>query len=55
MRPRPFYPAPVLTLGGLVVAPESGQVLRAAYPFEQALEAFQAAAEVPGKTWIRLT
>jgi 3-oxo-5alpha-steroid 4-dehydrogenase len=29
VRPRPFYPAPVLTLGGLVVAPESGQVLRA--------------------------
>ena len=29
MRPRPFYPAPVLTLGGLVVAPDSGQVLRA--------------------------
>ena len=28
VRPRPFYPAPVLTLGGLVVAPESGQVLR---------------------------
>ena len=29
MRPRLFYPAPVLTLGGLTVAPESGQVLRA--------------------------
>ena len=29
MRPRLFYPAPVLTLGGLVVSPESGQVLRA--------------------------
>jgi 3-oxo-5alpha-steroid 4-dehydrogenase len=29
VRPRPFYPAPVLTLGGLVVAPGSGQVLRA--------------------------
>jgi 3-oxo-5alpha-steroid 4-dehydrogenase len=29
VRPRLFYPAPVLTLGGLVVAPESGQVLRA--------------------------
>jgi len=27
VRPRLFYPAPVLTLGGLVVAPESGQVL----------------------------
>jgi 3-oxo-5alpha-steroid 4-dehydrogenase len=29
VRPRLFYPAPVLTLGGLLVAPESGQVLRA--------------------------
>ena len=29
VRPRLFYPAPVLTLGGLVVSPESGQVLRA--------------------------
>jgi 3-oxo-5alpha-steroid 4-dehydrogenase len=29
VRPRLFYPAPVLTLGGLAVAPESGQVLRA--------------------------
>ncbi len=29
VRPRLFYPAPVLTLGGLVVAPETGQVLRA--------------------------
>ena len=29
VRPRLFYPAPVLTLGGLVVAPGSGQVLRA--------------------------
>ena len=28
VRPRLFYPAPVLTLGGLVVSPESGQVLR---------------------------
>jgi 3-oxo-5alpha-steroid 4-dehydrogenase len=28
VRPRLLYPAPVLTLGGLVVAPESGQVLR---------------------------
>ena len=27
VRPRLFYPAPVLTLGGLVVAPGSGQVL----------------------------
>jgi 3-oxo-5alpha-steroid 4-dehydrogenase len=29
IRPRLLLPAPVLTLGGLVVAPESGQVLRA--------------------------
>jgi 3-oxo-5alpha-steroid 4-dehydrogenase len=28
VRPRLFYPAPVLTLGGLAVAPGSGQVLR---------------------------
>ena len=28
IRPRLFYPAPVLTLGGLVVDPGSGQVLR---------------------------
>jgi 3-oxo-5alpha-steroid 4-dehydrogenase len=28
VRPRLFYPAPVLTLGGLVVPPGSGQVLR---------------------------
>lgn len=32
-----------------------GRVLRAAYPLEQASEAFGAASEVPGKTWIRLT
>ena len=29
VRPRLFYPAPVLTLGGLTVAPVPGQVLRA--------------------------
>ncbi len=29
IRPRLFYPAPVLTLGGLVVEPGTGQVLRA--------------------------
>jgi 3-oxo-5alpha-steroid 4-dehydrogenase len=28
VRPRLLYPAPVLTLGGLVLAPESGQALR---------------------------
>jgi 3-oxo-5alpha-steroid 4-dehydrogenase len=28
VRPRPAYPAPMLTLGGLVVAEQSGQVLR---------------------------
>jgi len=29
IRPRPAYPAPMLTLGGLVVAEDTGQVLRA--------------------------
>jgi 3-oxo-5alpha-steroid 4-dehydrogenase len=29
VRPSQFYPAPVLTLGGLVVSPETGRVLRA--------------------------
>ncbi len=29
VRPRPAYPAPMLTLGGLVVAEDAGQVLRA--------------------------
>ncbi len=29
IRPRLMYPAPVLTLGGLVVDPETGRVLRA--------------------------
>jgi 3-oxo-5alpha-steroid 4-dehydrogenase len=29
IRPRPFYPTPVLTLGGLVVSESTGQVLRA--------------------------
>jgi 3-oxo-5alpha-steroid 4-dehydrogenase len=28
IRPRPAYPAPMLTLGGLAVAEETGQVLR---------------------------
>jgi len=28
IRPRPAYPAPMLTLGGLVVAEDTGQVLR---------------------------
>jgi threonine dehydrogenase-like Zn-dependent dehydrogenase len=32
-----------------------GRVLRACYPLDQASEAFLAAREVPGKTWIRLT
>jgi hypothetical protein len=31
-----------------------GRVLRASYPLEQVAEAFLAAREVPGKTWIRL-
>ena len=29
IRPRPAYPAPMLTLGGLVVAEDTGQVRRA--------------------------
>ena len=29
VRPRPAYPAPMLTLGGLVVAEDTGQVRRA--------------------------
>lgn len=41
------------TIAGPVDAP--GRVLRASYPLEQASEAFRAASEVPGKTWIRLT
>ena len=32
-----------------------GRVLRASYPLDQVSEAFRAAREVPGKTWIRLT
>jgi len=40
------------TMGSPVRAP--GRVLRAAYPLERAAEAFRAASEVPGKTWIRL-
>jgi 3-oxo-5alpha-steroid 4-dehydrogenase len=40
VRPRLFYPAPVLTLGGLAVAPESGQVLR---PDGTAIEGLYAA------------
>ncbi|MFZ0081213.1 MAG: zinc-binding dehydrogenase, partial [Trebonia sp.] len=34
--------------------PSPGRVLRASYPFEEVAEAFRAAREVPGKTWIRL-
>ncbi len=32
-----------------------GRVLRASYPLGRASEAFRAASEVPGKTWIRMT
>ena len=35
--------------------PSPGRVLRASYPLEQAAEAFRAAGEVPGKTWIQVT
>lgn len=41
------------TIGSAVRSP--GRVLRASYPMDQVSEAFQAAREVPGKTWIRLT
>ena len=35
--------------------PSPGRVLRACYPLaEEVAEAFRAAREVPGKTWIRL-
>lgn len=34
--------------------PSPGRVLRASYPLEEVPEAFRAAREVPGKTWIRL-
>jgi 3-oxo-5alpha-steroid 4-dehydrogenase len=40
IRPRPAYPAPMLTLGGLVVAEQSGQVLR---PDGSAIEGLYAA------------
>jgi threonine dehydrogenase-like Zn-dependent dehydrogenase len=43
----------VATIESPVRAP--GRVLRASYPLERASEAFRAASEVPGKTWIRLT
>jgi threonine dehydrogenase-like Zn-dependent dehydrogenase len=41
------------TIGSAIRSP--GQVLRASYPLDQVSEAFRAAREVPGKTWIRLT
>ena len=34
--------------------PGAGRVLRACYPMAEAEAAFRGAAEVPGKTWIRL-
>jgi threonine dehydrogenase-like Zn-dependent dehydrogenase len=40
------------TLAAAIPAPE--RILQAGYPLEQAPEAFQAAREVPGKTWIRV-
>lgn len=40
------------TLGSAIPSP--GRVLRASYLLEQVSEAFRAAREVPGKTWIRL-
>jgi hypothetical protein len=32
-----------------------GRVLRAGYPLAEANKAFQAAREVPGKTWIQVS
>ena len=35
-------------------SPRPGRVLRACYPLEESAQAFRAAADVPGKTWITL-
>jgi threonine dehydrogenase-like Zn-dependent dehydrogenase len=35
-------------------SPRPGRVLRACYPLEEAAQAFRAAGDVPGKTWITL-
>ena len=40
------------TLASAVPAPE--RILRAGYPLDEAPEAFRAARQVPGKTWIRV-
>jgi 3-oxo-5alpha-steroid 4-dehydrogenase len=53
VRPRLFYPAPVLTLGGLVVAPESGQVLRPdATPIEGLYAAGRSAAGLCSRSYV---
>jgi 3-oxo-5alpha-steroid 4-dehydrogenase len=53
VRPRLFYPAPVLTLGGLVVAPESGQVLRAdGSPVEGLYAAGRSAAGLCSRSYV---
>jgi threonine dehydrogenase-like Zn-dependent dehydrogenase len=41
------------TLTSAIPSPE--RILRASYPLREAPEAFRAAREVPGKTWIRVT
>jgi threonine dehydrogenase-like Zn-dependent dehydrogenase len=41
------------TLASAIPSPD--RILRASYPLDQAPEAFHAARDVPGKTWIRLT
>jgi threonine dehydrogenase-like Zn-dependent dehydrogenase len=41
------------TLASAVAAPD--RILRARFPLAEAPEAFQAARDVPGKTWIQVT
>ena len=41
------------TLGSAIPSPE--RILRASFPLSEAPEAFRAARDVPGKTWIRVT
>jgi 3-oxo-5alpha-steroid 4-dehydrogenase len=53
VRPRLFYPAPVLTLGGLVVAPGSGQVLRPdGYPIHGLYAAGRSAAGLCSRSYV---
>ena len=53
VRPRLFYPAPVLTLGGLVVAPGSGRVLRPdGHPVEGLYAAGRTAAGLCSRSYV---